>query len=129
MYSHKSYMDTEQQEHDGLQQVIDDAPVSVDVFRRGNQAGVAGLTVETAEQEYLRTITVRFGVYRSRSRSGLATAARVRDTHVALTDHTDARADDLWRWTDVADRTRWYRVASLTGTRTTRSVVLEEVKR
>jgi hypothetical protein len=46
MGSLKNWMDTGQQERDALNFALDDKKVSVDVYRRGDQGGVAGLTTE-----------------------------------------------------------------------------------
>lgn len=118
-----NWLDVGQQQRDNLNFVIDDAAVSVDVFRRKPQSGAAGLTVETHTQEHIRTIAVRLDTYRSRSTD------RVTDTPIGLTTDTDVRVDDLWRWTDVSNQARWYRVVSVTRTQSSSGAVLEEMKR
>src|SRR4051812_9852000 len=123
MGSTKNYLDLGQQERDNLSFVLDDAAVSVEVYRKPAQSGVAGLTEETAEAELLRTITVRIDGYRS------ATSERIQQLPIGLTDDTDVRPDDLWRYTDVANTTRWFRVKSAARTPSTSSVMLEEIKR
>lgn len=122
-----NWTDKGQQERDSLNFVIDDEAVSVDVFRRSQQAGVAGLTSEIHDVQFLRTIYVRFDSYRSRSTA--AGSARISDTPIGLTNNTDVQPGDLWRWTDVANRTRWYRVTASRRTQSTSSVVLEDIKR
>jgi hypothetical protein len=128
MGSVKNYLDLSQQERDNLQAVLDDAAVSVDVYRRPPQVGAAGLTTDTAEPVFLRTISARVDAYRSRS-LGENDSNPVNTKPIGLKEDTDVRPHDLWRYTDVTDTVRWYRVASVARGRSGSSTVLQETKR
>jgi hypothetical protein len=127
MGSLDNYLDIPRQERQALAFVVADADQTVDVFRRPRQAGVAGLTEETKDQQPLRSTRVRIDFYESRS-SAVGTSPVVRKP-VALTNDTDVRVDDLWRLLDDRQRLYWYRVAGATRTRGASRVVLEEIKR
>ena len=127
MGSITNFLDRGQQERDNLNFVIEDGAISVDVYRRTQQGGSPGLTAQVHEPDFLRTINVRLDAYRSRST--VLGKSRIRLSPIGLTNDTDVRTDDLWRWTDVANHTRWYRVASVSRTQSTSSAVLEEIKR
>jgi hypothetical protein len=127
MGSLDNYLDIPHQERQALAFVVADADQTVDVFRRPRQAGVAGLTEETKDQQPLRSTRVRIDFYESRS-SARGSSPVVRKP-IALTNDTDVRVDDLWRLLDDRQRLYWYRVAGVTRTRGASRVVLEEIKR
>ena len=129
MGSLDNYLNIPEQERRALAFVVADADQTVDVFRRPKQAGVAGLTEETKDEQPLRSTRVRIDFYESRSFArGSSPVVR---KPIALTNDTDVRVDDLWRLLD--DRQRlwlyWYRVAGVTRSRGASRVVLEEIKR
>ena len=124
MGSLNNWLNIPQQEREDLAFVVEDGQLKVDVFRRDKQAGVAGLTAETEDQDYLRTANVRIDNHYSRSATG-----EVTNKPTALTDDQDVRRDDLWRLTHDTLGVRWYRVSDVTRTAAVTSVALQEVKR
>ena len=128
MASLDNFIDRTQQERDALNYVLRDQGRSVAVFRRGSQAGIAGLTAASAEPEHISTIFVRFDSFRSR-RTTQSEGARTVLTPTALVASTDVLEDDLWRSTDLRNHIVWYRVTSVERTQGSCRVMLEEVKR
>src|SRR3954453_3748185 len=127
MGSLDNYLDIPHQERQALAFVVADADQTVDVFRRPRQAGAAGLTEETKDQQLRHSAAVPIVFYESRS-SARGGSPVVRKP-IALTNDTDVRVDDLWRLLDDRQRLYWYRVAGATRTRGASRVVLEEIKR
>ncbi len=123
MGSLDNYLDIPHQQRQAVAFVVSDADQTVDVFRRPRQQGVAGLTERTAEERFLRKTRVRITNAVTRSRSMVA------DNPTALTNDTDVRVDDLWRYLDVDERERWFRVDIVRRVPGGCSVVLDEVKR
>ncbi len=129
MGSLDNYLDIPQQQRQAVAFVVSDADQTVDVFRRPRQQGVAGLTERTAEERFLRRTRVRITNAVTRARSMLKGATRQADNPTALTNDTDVRVDDLWRYLDVDERERWFRVDIVRRVPGGCSVVLDEVKR
>lgn len=115
MASTDAWLDRGQLERDTLHRLIEDQAVSVAVYRRTGQPATAGLTEEVNDGELLRTIVVRLD-------------PRGTDT-IGLTEDTDVRRNDLWRYADLTNTPRWYRVVSTTRTQSTSDVLLEELER
>lgn len=103
----RAWADSRQQEKDIDNELIEDAAISVDVFRPGQATGSKpGLDSEVGEPALIRTQTVRLDPTTRGQRETIDEPVEL----IALSQSDDDRRADLWRYHDLEGRERWLKV-------------------
>lgn len=103
----RAWADDRQQEKDIDNELIEDAAISVDVFRPGpSAASKPGMDAEIAEPVLVRTQTVRLDPTNRGQRESVDEPVEI----IGLSQSDDDRKGDLWRYHDLEGRERWLKV-------------------
>jgi hypothetical protein len=112
-----NFIDRGGQANRALHYVVGDADFSVDVFRHGINSASAGFISEVNKEQYYNTINVRVDM------RGLTAG----ETRIGLTDTTTVRKGDIWRYTDMDNNIRYWRVTEITPQQAVTAVELEDI--
>lgn len=112
----RNWLDRNTQEREIELEIIYDQVATVDVYRVNETGSNPGVTDEIDDATYLKTINIRLDrpAYRSDSFD-----------YIAMTDDTDVRLYDRWRWTSTLGSS-YYLIVTKTTPRPTGAEV--EVK-